>query len=78
MKQLTNISNASVKYLAIAAFFLSPILTWAQEKKEVDVNLSVDDGGGEWYVQPWAWIVGAAVFIIIIVGLLKGNSNSKN
>jgi hypothetical protein len=75
MKQITNISNAPIKYFAIAAFFLSQTLIWAQETKEVDVNLSVDDGGGEWYVQPWVWIVGAAIFIIIIVALLRGNNN---
>lgn len=80
MKQLTNIRKASVKYLAIIAFFLSQSLLWAQETttsttKSVDVDLDVNrgDGGGDWYLQPWAWIVGAAIFIIIIVGLLKSN-----
>ncbi|MEO5776880.1 MAG: hypothetical protein ABIQ27_08240 [Flavobacterium sp.] len=81
MKQLTNIRKASLKYLAIAAFFLSNAIAWAQETttttKSVDVDMKVDDGSGDWYLQPWAWIVGAAIFIIIIVGLLKSNNNSK-
>lgn len=29
----------------------------------------------EWYAQPWVWIVGGAVFIIIIVALIRGNSS---
>ena len=74
MKQLTNISNAPVKYLAIAAFFLSQTRSWAQDTKSVDVNLNVGDGGSTWYMQPWVWIVAGAIFIIIIVGLLKGNN----
>ena len=30
-----------------------------------------------WYMQPWVWVVGAAVFIIILVALFRGNSNSR-
>ena len=79
MKQLTNIRNASLKYLSIAAFFLSQGLAWSQETtttttKDVDVDLDID-GGGTWYAEPWVWIVGVAIFIIIIVGLLKSNSD---
>ncbi len=78
MKQLANIRKASLKYLSIAAFFLSQGLVWAQETtttttKDVDVDLDVDSGGGTWYAEPWVWIVGVAIFIIIIVGLLKSN-----
>lgn len=74
MKQLTQMNNAKVKYLAIAAFFLSQTRLLAQETKAVDVNLNVDSGDSTWYAQPWVWIVAGAIFIIIIVGLLKSNS----
>lgn len=30
-----------------------------------------------WYAQPWVWVVGAAVFIIILVALFRGNSNKN-
>ena len=29
----------------------------------------------EWYAQPWVWIVGAAVLVIVLVALLRGNSS---
>lgn len=29
-----------------------------------------------WYMQPWAWVVGGAVLILIIVALTRG-SNSR-
>ena len=80
MKKLTHISNSSLKYFAIAAFFLSQGLIWAQETttstttKDVNVDLNVD-GGSTWYAQPWVWIVGVAIFIIIIVGLLKSKND---
>jgi len=28
----------------------------------------------EWYTSPWVWIIGAAVFILLLVALLRGNS----
>ena len=30
-----------------------------------------------WYTQPWVWIVGGAVFILILIALLRGNSSSN-
>ena len=32
----------------------------------------------EWYSAPWVWIVGGAIFIIILVALLRGNSGSTS
>ena len=43
--------------------------TQAQDKK-LDVDVSVDKGG-DWYTQPWVWIVGGAVFILLLVALLR-------
>lgn len=74
MKQLaTIITNFKKSLLAIVLLF-SQNLIWAQEKS-VDVNLNVDKGGNDWYAEPWILIVGVAVFIIIIVALMRGNSS---
>ena len=29
-----------------------------------------------WYTEPWVWVVGGAVFIILLVALLRGGSSS--
>jgi hypothetical protein len=29
-----------------------------------------------WYTQPWVWIVGGAVLLLLIVALVRGNSGS--
>jgi hypothetical protein len=71
MKKLFKISGNLKTSLAVVAFFLFQSLTWAQDKT-VDVNLNIDGGGTEWYAEPWVMVVGIAVFIIIIVGLLRG------
>lgn len=31
-----------------------------------------------WYAEPWVWVVGGAVLILLIVALVKGTSNSGN
>lgn len=28
-----------------------------------------------WYASPWVWVVGAALFILLLVALLRGNSS---
>ena len=75
MKHLQNISTNLKKSLAIGALFFFQSLAWAQDK-EVDVNLNLNEGSSDWYAQPWLLVVGAAVFIIIIVALVRGKSTN--
>ena len=57
-------------YLSLLTILIS-FIVFAQEKStEVDVTLNKDSGGGgNWYASPWVWIVGAAVFILLLVAL---------
>jgi len=50
-------------------------VTLAQEKS-TDINVTVDKDGGNWYTAPWVWVVGGAVFILLLVALLRGNRRS--
>jgi uncharacterized membrane-anchored protein len=74
MKQLSTIITTFKKSLLLIALLFSQSLIWAQEKS-VDVNLNVNKGESDWYAEPWLLIVGGAVFIIIIVALMRGNSS---
>ncbi len=59
-------------YLAIMIALYS-VITFAQETpKEVDVNINTDEGGA-WYAAPWVWVVGAAIFILLLVALTRGS-----
>lgn len=54
--------------LALALMLLFALKLFAQEKQvDIDVNLNK----GAWYTQPWAWIVGGAIFILLLVALLR-------
>ncbi|MEO7312847.1 MAG: hypothetical protein ABIX01_20855 [Chitinophagaceae bacterium] len=60
-----------IAILLMVAF--SSLNLLAQDKK-VDLNINVDKGGN-WYAQPWVWIVGGAVFILLLVALIRNGKN---
>jgi len=31
----------------------------------------------DWYTQPWVWIVGGLVFILLLVALVRGSGSSR-
>lgn len=62
----------------VYAALLSAVL-FAQdgETKKIDVNINTDGGGAAWYAAPWVWIVGAAVFILLLVALTRGGGSRR-
>ncbi len=48
------------------------VVAFAQETKKVDVDISTDKGGGNFFASPWVWVVGVAVFILLLVALMRG------
>ena len=62
---------ARITAMILMAFF--SFTAFAQDKG-TDVNVDINkDGGDNWYAQPWVWIVGVAVFILLLVALLRGS-----
>ena len=59
-------------YLSVATVFLAVLNAIAQETKKVDVDINAGGDGGNWYASPWVWVVGAAVFILLLVALTRG------
>jgi hypothetical protein len=52
------------------------MLLWAQDttisSQRVTTTTSTETTSTDWYTQPWIWIVGGAVVLIILVALLRG------
>jgi hypothetical protein len=73
---LKTISNKV--FMLIFSMILS-IAALAQETKKVDVNISTDGdgGGGSFFASPWVWVVGVAVFILLLVALLRGGGRRE-
>jgi hypothetical protein len=58
--------------LSIMAALIS-VATMAQEKSaDVDISVSKEGGGG--WGAPWMWVVGGAVFILLLVALTRRTS----
>lgn len=60
-------------WLRLTAFILSlslGIISFAQEKGvDVDINVKKESA---WYQSPVVWVIGGAVFILLLVALLRG------
>ncbi|MGN7784894.1 hypothetical protein ACTJIJ_10215 [Niabella sp. 22666] len=59
---------------------LASIAAFAQDdtkKIEVDINTKgAGDSANSFFMQPWVWVVGGAIFILLLVALLRGNKRS--
>jgi len=73
MKSLQKISTGFKSLLAFFMLCFVQVIAFAQDKK-VDVDINTNSGSN-WYAQPWVWIVGGAVFLLLLVALMRGNSN---
>ena len=69
------IQNFLARIAALVACFFLSLGVMAQEGTGTDINVDINKGGdgGAWYAQPWVWIVGAALFILLLVALMRGN-----
>lgn len=69
----------------VMAIFVLSLLTFSVLAQEgggggggADLNVNINkDGGGDWYAQPWVWIVGGALFILLLVALLRGGRSDR-
>lgn len=58
---------------------LASIILFAQEKSgQVDVEVNKTTSSSNWYASPWVWIVGAAVFILLLVALTSGGRDRSD
>jgi hypothetical protein len=75
-----NVSKAVNRITLLFFSFLISVVALAQEGgAEVNVDITKDSGsGGVWYNQPLVWIIGAAVFILLLVALLRGNNTARD
>jgi len=64
-------------WMIVAALFMN-VFAIAQERG-VDVNVDINKGGGaQWYANPWAWIIGGAIFILLLVAIVRGGGRTSD
>lgn len=58
--------------LSVLAAFIGAV-SFAQDGETKKVEVDIDtNSGGDWYTAPWVWVVGGAVFILLLVALMRG------
>jgi hypothetical protein len=68
MQQFKAVSRISSVFILMFFAFV----TAAQEKTgEINVDINKEDHH-MWYTSPWVWIIGAIVFILLLLALLRG------
>lgn len=65
------------KFITILTICCVGVTAWAQDDGGADLNVNINKGDGGWYTQPWVWIVGGAVFLLLLVALLRGGGNKN-
>jgi hypothetical protein len=60
------------KRLLLLAFVVTTFARAQEGATDLEGNIPPND---RWYSSPWLWIVGAAMFIIVLVALTKGKKD---
>ncbi len=77
MKSIKNLNYNLKGLLVLLMSSLLQTAVWAQEGGGADIDVKITKESSNWYAQPWVWIVGGAVFVLLLVALLRGNSNKS-
>ncbi len=75
MKQ--TIMNAKMKISMLVTSLMLSIVALAQDTKKLDIDINTKSDDSNFLMQPWVWVVGGAVFILLLVALLKGNKSNN-
>jgi hypothetical protein len=60
-----------------SAFFLLIITlcsfeSWAKEEGDA-MNISIHKEDSLWYYLPWIWVIGGAIFILLLIAMIRTN-----
>jgi hypothetical protein len=73
MKKLQNAPFVLARMAALFTMTLLATIAWGQDKG-VDIDVDLNKHSDNWYANPILWIIGGAVFILLLVALLRGGS----
>ncbi len=75
MKSIKKFIQKFKGFVVLLVLSLLQTAVWAQEGGGADIDVKVTKESSNWYAQPWVWIVGGAVFLLLLVALMRNNSN---
>ena len=75
ISSLVAVESWAKKFLVLCTSLFVTIMSFAQDKK-VDIDINTDKGGS-FFASPAVWIIGGAVFILLLVALMRNNSGRR-
>jgi hypothetical protein len=64
------ISRSWLRFTTVLLSSFLSVISFAQDKGiDVDINVKKEQA---WYQNPIVWVIGGAVFILLLVALLRG------
>ncbi|MDQ3016919.1 MAG: hypothetical protein M3R25_09425 [Bacteroidota bacterium] len=72
MKLSQKVTSLYSRLALVVTLCLIQSVSWAQDKG-IDVDIDLDKGGN-WYANPIVWVIGGAVFILLLVALLRSSN----
>ena len=79
MKRISNFLPAqswNKKFMMFCTSIFVTLVSFAQDKK-IDVDINADKDSGGFFASPVVWVIGVAVFILLLVALMRNNSGSR-
>jgi|GEM_PF-1396548 len=79
MKCISNLGatqNWGKKFLMFCTSIFVTIICFAQDKK-VDVDINTGKNDSNFFASPVVWVIGVAVFILLLVALMRNNSGRR-
>jgi hypothetical protein len=76
MKNLQKTSSRITRISALILMVMMSAKAWAQDKG-IDIDVDLDKRNDNWYNNPIVYVIGGAVFILLLVALLRGNKTSS-
>ena len=78
MKQLLNAYG--LKLIVFAVTVLSSVITFAQDSTIATTTTSTSEISTEktWYMEPWAWVSGGVILLVIILLATRSTSNTTS
>jgi hypothetical protein len=70
-----SISNLWLRFMSFILFTCCTVVAFAQDKGvDLDINVKKESA---WYQSPVVWVIGGAVFILLLVALLRGGEKKS-
>ncbi len=78
MKQLIKLS-ALKSFLTLICITMMQVAIMAQDQPSSSstTTTTTHQTTTTWYANPWVWVLGAAVFILLLIALLRGSSGKS-